>query len=41
MPAITDATSERRLKDYFDRIGQVLGNDARRTRVHNSAGGLI
>ncbi len=41
MPAITDATSERRLKDYFDRIGQVLGNDARRTSFAIYAMGIL
>ncbi len=30
MPPIMDAAAEQRLRDYFDRVGQVLGNDARR-----------
>jgi SRSO17 transposase len=41
MPAITDAAAETRLKDYFDRIGQVLGNDARRTSFAIYAMGIL
>jgi SRSO17 transposase len=41
MPRSMDAAAEQRLKDYFDRVGQVLGNDARRASFAIYAMGIL
>src|SRR5437867_152620 len=41
MRPIIDSAAEQRLRDYFDRIGNVLGDDARRTSFATYAMGIL